>query len=310
MKIDLHCHSNCSDGQYSFTDLLQKAHSLSINSLAITDHDTIQGYLDLKAQSTHASDQFFNLENRTWHDHTSHTQRQPSSEQPSLKLFTGLEISTTWSGLDIHIVGLDFDPKNNDLSQMLMLQNQKRADRAKNIAKKLDKQGIFGSLQGAKSIAQSANVARPHFAQYLVDQGKVKNIKQAFDRYLAQGKPCYQPTQWPNIAEAISLIKSAGGIAVMAHPTRYRITATKLRQLVKDFAEYGGQAIEFIGGSNHKDSEKFLTELCQTHRLWASPASDFHTDKQIWQRLGQTGTVPKIITGVWEHFGEPFAYIN
>jgi 3',5'-nucleoside bisphosphate phosphatase len=135
----------------------------------------------------------------------------------------------------------------------------------------------------------------------------VKDTKQAFDRYLGQGKSCYQLTEWPDVGEAVQWIKQAGGKAVLAHPMRYKITATKLRRLVAYFAENGGDALEFVGGTGNKDSQQFLKLLCESHKLIASPASDFHNEQQVWQHLGNTGEIPATLKGIWEDFGEPFA---
>ncbi len=286
MKIDLHCHSSCSDGTLRFEELLSKALDLDIECLAVTDHDTIQGYAD---KNTYPG---LDLGN---------------SEEVSLKLHTGVEISTQWHGHDIHIVGLDFDPKNECLKDTLQEQDKKRESRSELIAAKLEKKGFKGALERARAIAGKAQIARPHFAEFLVQEGHVSDYKQAFDRYLAQGKPCYQSTDWPDIAEAIAVIKEASGIAVMAHPTRYKMTATKLRRMVAYFVESGGQALEFVGGSGFQDAQAFIKELCLEHHLMGSPASDFHSESQVWQKLGQTGQIPKDVKGVWEDFGEPFA---
>jgi predicted metal-dependent phosphoesterase TrpH len=175
------------------------------------------------------------------------------------------------------------------------------------MAYKLSKQGINGALEGAKELASGGAVGRPHFAQFLVNNHHVKDFKQAFDRYLGQGKSCYQVTEWPDIAEAIDYIQKAGGQSVMAHPTRYKMTATKLRRLIAYFAENNGQALEFIGSSGSKDSQQFIASLCKEHDLLASPASDFHSEQQVWQQLGRTGDIPRSIKGVWQCFGEPFA---
>lgn len=286
MKIDLHCHSSWSDGQLSFEALLQKAFDLELTHLAITDHDTFAGY------------QVFQNSKRL------------TNQGHILALYTGLEISCRWSNMDIHIVGLDFDIKNTMINSAMFAQNKCREERAEKIADKLEKQGFLNALEGARVFAKEGVIGRPHFAEFLVANGHVKDMKQAFDRYLAQGKSCYQASAWPDIAEAIMWIHSAGGKAVLAHPTRYKMTATKLRRLVAYFAENGGQALEFVGGAGNKDSQQFLISLCKEHRLMASAASDFHHEKQIWQQLGRTGEIPSLLKGVWESFGEPFARIS
>ena len=282
-KHDFHCHSNYSDGELSFDALISKAQNLGLQQLAITDHDTIAGYQKLSIE------------------------QNPSG---ALQLFTGVEISCRWANADIHIVGLDFDINNTELVTALAQQNNKRDERAERMGQKLAKLGIEGALLGAKALANGGAVGRPHFAQFLVNNNHAKDLKQAFDRYLGQGKSCYQVTEWPDVAEAIGWIKAANGKAVMAHPTRYKMTATKLRNLVAYFAENGGQALEFIGGSGSKDTQQFIASLCKEHNLLASAASDFHSEKQVWQQLGRTGEIPRNLRGIWQDFGEPFAVFD
>lgn len=289
MKIDLHCHSSYSDGQLSFEALLQKALALNLTHLAITDHDNFVGYQQFQLSKIRLSCK--------------------EDIKTRLALYTGLEISCRWSNTDIHIVGLDFDINNPELNAAMLAQQSRRTDRANKVAQKLEKQGFANALAGARSFAKGEMIGRPHFAEFLVDAGYVKDTKQAFDRYLGQGKSCYQATAWPDIAEAVAWIKAAGGKAVLAHPTRYKMTATKLRRLVAYFVEHGGQALEFVGGAGNKDSQQFLTSLCKEHGLMASAASDFHHEQQVWQQLGRTGEISNSLTGVWESFSEPFAWI-
>lgn len=274
MKADFHCHSSCSDGQLSPQAVLNKAIDLELEALAITDHDSIAAYQHL-------------------------AQVDAYDKQGSLQLYSGVELSCRWASTDIHVVGLGFDLAHPELLALLDEQAKKREHRAVLIARKLEKKGAKNVLEGARAHARGAALSRPHFAQVLIDQGMLSTQKQAFDRYLAQGKPCYQATDWPDIAEAVNLIKRAQGIAVLAHPTRYKMTASKLRRLVSYFAESGGQALEFVGGSATKDKQAFLKSLCQQHQLMASPASDFHSEQQPWQQLGRTGDLPKTIVPVW-----------
>ncbi len=181
-----------------------------------------------------------------------------------------------------------------------------RRKRAENIAQKLEKKDVINAFAEAEKLASGQAIGRPHFAQVLIQQGLVKTQNQAFDRYLGIGKSCYCQSDWPDIADVNAIIKEAGGFSVLAHPTRYKMTASKLRRLVTYFAQQGGDALEFVGGSGSKDSQQFLRNLCEEHQLMASPASDFHSEKQVWQKLGRVGEIPKAITPVWEVFKEPF----
>ncbi len=269
MKADLHCHSNCSDGELSPLELIERARHLGLQHFAITDHDTVAAY----AQLEHI-------------------------ETGDLNLHTGIEFSSMWSGRDIHIVGLDIDIEHPALLNAVEAQNQRREKRAQAIANKLEKAGVKNALDCAIEVAGKAQLGRPHFAQVLIAQGKVKNHKQAFDRYLAMGKSCYVASEWPSIEEICRVILTAGGVPILAHPTKYKMTATKLRALVKDFTNAGGKALEFSSGQSNKDSQAFLKSLCLEHKLKASPASDFHSDHQSWAKLGRVGELPADIACV------------
>jgi predicted metal-dependent phosphoesterase TrpH len=278
MKVDLHCHTHCSDGELSPVALIEKARTEGVQLLAITDHDSIDAYRELE-----------------------HLLAEDSGAE-DFSLYSGVEFSTQWGGHEIHIVGLDFDLEHRELIELIKRQKEKRQTRARSIAKKLEKEGVENAYEGARAVAAGEIIARPHFAQYLIDIEFVKDQKQAFDRYLGIGKSCYQKPDWPDITEVTAAIKGAGGYAVLAHPTRYKMTATKLRRLVAFFVEADGDAIEFVGGAASKDSQQFLKLLCQQHDLMASPASDFHSEKQVWQSLGRVGEIPSSIKQVWECF--------
>lgn len=282
MKVDLHCHSFCSDGEHSPLELIDKAKSTGLNILAVTDHDSIEAYQKYFSQSA-----------------------ESQGETP-LNLHTGVELSCQWASHEIHIVGLDFDIKHEVLLSAIESQKNLRHQRAENIAQKLEKKGVKNALQEAQQLASGQAIGRPHFAEVLINQGLVKTHKQAFDRYLGIGKSCYCSSEWPDIAEVNRIIKEAGGFSVLAHPTRYKMTASKLRRLVSYFAQQQGDAIEFVGGNGSKDSEHFLRGLCEEHALMASPASDFHSEKQIWQKLGRVGEIHKALKPVWQAFGHPF----
>lgn len=285
MKIDLHCHSDASDGQLSPAALISKAIEKKISVLAITDHDTLCGYHDLRAQ----------LE-----------MRQLFTPADALNVYSGVEISCLWSNMDIHILGLDIEIEHPLLLEALEQQKILRWQRAERIAKKLEARGIKNALEESRRFAKGDNIGRPHFAQLLIEKGKVKNFKQAFEQYLGPGKQAYSSCDWPEIEQALKWIKAAGGQGVLAHPLRYRLTAAKLRRLVQYFKDSKGDALEFSGGIHNKDKLLLLEHLCRHHELAVSLGSDFHSEEYSWQQLGTTAMLPDGLSGVWESFGKPF----
>ncbi len=282
MKIDLHCHTQASDGQLSAADLISKAIEKQISMLAITDHDTLRAYHELRSENG------FCL------------------PETAPKLYSGVEISCLWSNMDIHIIGLDIDVDHPVLHEALEQQKLLRKARAERIAQKLEARGIKNALEESRRFARGDNIGRPHFAQLLIERGVVKNFKQAFEQYLGPGKQAYFSCEWPDIEQALSWIKEAGGQGVLAHPLRYRLTAAKLRRLLQYFKDSGGHALEFSGGSHNKDKVHLLSYLCQHHDLAVSLGSDFHSEDYSWQQLGSTAVLPAGLRGVWEAFGEPF----
>ncbi len=275
MIFDLHCHTDCSDGHLSPKDLVLRAKTKGVNVLAITDHDTIAG-LQMAEVTAHEID---------------------------LQLVPGIEFSSQWLRSGVHIVGLNVSVDSLELRQAILAQNESREQRSIQIAEKLSKMGIEGSLDGAREIAGSATVARPHFAQYLIAKGHAKDMNAAFKKYLGQGKPADVKYQWPEIGEVIGWIKAAGGIAVLAHPAKYELTRTRLCKLVSEFAESGGEAIEVISGQQPESLTQDLSRIANQYNLYASCGSDFHQPNQPWQELGQFGKLPEKAKPVWHLMG-------
>ena len=273
MKFDLHCHSNASDGKLSPEALLERARDAGLSLFAITDHDTLQGY------------------------------RQVADCRESFQLVSGIELSTVWSGVAIHIVGLDFDPDHPAIQAMIERLREARHERALIIDKRLADRGMPGSLQGALTHCPDiGQVGRPHFAEYLYEQGYVKSVNEAFDKWLGSGKIGDVKTGWPSIAEAVTSITDAGGVAVLAHPLRYKMTFSKLRQLLACFQEAGGQAVEVVGSSMQADKQKQLCKLVQAMQLGASGGSDFHSPDWQWAQIGRLDPLPAGIKPVWQFF--------
>ncbi len=273
--FDLHCHTDCSDGHLSPGDLVLRAKTKGVDVLAITDHDTIAGL----------------------------QMAEVAARELGLHLIPGIEFSSQWLHNSVHIVGLNVSVESPELQQAISIQNESREQRSIQIAEKLNKLGIGGSLEAAREIAGSATVARPHFAQYLIAKGYAKDMNAAFKKYLGQGKPADVKYQWPEIATVIGWIKAAGGIAVLAHPAKYELTRTRLCKLVSEFAEAGGDALEIISGQQPDSLTKDLLRIANQYNLYASCGSDFHQPNQPWQELGQFGTLPEQAKPVWQLMG-------
>jgi len=268
---DLHSHSTASDGSLSPTALVARAIEHSVNVLALTDHDGTEGIKEAIS----------------------------AAKGTELTLIPGVEISVTWGGTTIHIVGLNIDIDHPTLQQGLLSMRQYRIERAEEIAKRLDKAGISGALEGAKKYASEVMLGRLHFAQFLVEYDYAKDISDVFKRYLVRNKPGYVPGQWASLSNAVSWITDAGGQAVIAHPARYKITATKLRRLIEEFKQAGGVGFEVVSGRQHPEEVKNLARLAEKYELFASCGSDFHTPDNEWVELGKLSALPQRCIPIW-----------
>ncbi len=272
MKIDLHSHSTYSDGHLSPKELIDRAHNMQVDVLALTDHDTVQGLKEL--------------------------QQYQSSQKRALKLISGVEISTAWHGFDIHILGLNFDPDNVAFLQRLQEQQQRREERAQKINSKLVKAGIEGIYTMAKSLAGQGQITRAHFARALVKKGVSRDIDDAFKKYLGKGKRAHVKAEWIAFPEAIDWIHQAGGRAALAHPGHYDMTAKWLRRLVAEFSEAGGDAMEVNHSHLSGQKKQLLNELACEHKLLASAGSDFHFPNR-WTELGRVAAIAENLTPIW-----------
>ena len=270
MNIDLHTHTNVSDGKLSPGELLQRAEDRGIEILSITDHDTVAAYSSIK--------------------------------NSSLVLVPGVEFSTRWSNTGIHIVGLNIDLQSDAISEALAWQTTARHKRAEEIAAKLERKGVTDALEGAQKIAGNDNIGRPHFAEYLVQTGACVSIEEAFKKYLGSGKSGDIRKYWAAMPQIIDWIRAAGGIAVIAHPLTYRLTRMKLSLLLDDFITAGGQAIEVVSGKQLPDDTRNLARLCKQKKLKASCGSDFHQPDKSRSDLGQFPPLPHDCNPVWENF--------
>ena len=274
MLIDFHTHSTASDGALTPRQLIDRARARGIEQFAITDHDTMAGFVEASAYYTQLG--------------------------AGMILVPGVEFSCRWSGLTIHIVGLDMDWQHPAMESGLARLAQARRERGEKIAERLDRLGFAGALPGALSLAGQSQLGRPHFAQWLVDEGHVDDVGQAFDKYLGQGKTGDVKAFWPELAEVTRWIVDAGGIAIIAHPLKYRLTGRKLGRLVVDFKAAGGEAIEVNSGRQTRDQVDHLLRVARTHELRISVGSDFHRDAPYSADLGIEWGKPASIEGVWK----------
>jgi len=274
---DLHCHSDQSDGALSPELLVQRAKQMGVTSLALTDHDTVSGV----ARAIN------------------------EAKRHDIELIAGIEFSSQWQGRSIHIVGLNINISSDVIQRATRLQGEVRRQRALTIAERLQKIGVSGAFEGALRFAGDAEIGRPHFARFLVEQGKVTNVTQAFKRYLGAGKLGDVKNQWPQMEEVVTCILDAGGVAVLAHPAKYKMTRTKLCVLVEAFKAAGGQAIEVISGKQPVSLTTNLAKIALQYDLAASCGSDFHVPDQPWQELGSAGQLPVTadLEPVWNRIG-------
>jgi 3',5'-nucleoside bisphosphate phosphatase len=273
--FDLHCHTDCSDGSLSPEALVLRAKDKGVSVLSITDHDTIASWQMAEAVALDLG----------------------------IQLIPGIEFSSQWARGSIHIVGLNISTESPELLSAIDAQTSSREQRSLQIAEKLRKLGIENALEGARKFAGDAVLARPHFAQYLISMGYAKDMNAAFKKYLGQGKPADVKYEWPEMSQVIGWIKAAGGYAVLAHPAKYELTRTKLCQLVSQFAELGGDAIEVISGVQPKPMTDDLIRIANQYNLYASCGSDFHQPNQPWQELGSFGLLPEKAKPIWQLMG-------
>jgi predicted metal-dependent phosphoesterase TrpH len=271
-NYDLHCHSTASDGLLAPAELVRRAAANGVEILALTDHDEICGLAEARAQAVILG----------------------------LRFIDGVEVSITWGGITIHVVGLNIDPGNQQLQQGLHVIRQGRTERAKKMAQDLARVGIPGSLEGAYAYVENPNlIGRTHFARFLVEKRYVSDVKSAFQHYLVSGKPGYVPHQWATLEEALACIKAGGGIAVVAHPGRYKLTRAEMRKFLGEFKDGGGTGIEVITSSH--TSEQFLEYaiLANEFGFLASRGSDFHGPGESRVDLGKLPNLAADLKPVW-----------
>ncbi|MFW5444495.1 MAG: PHP domain-containing protein [Methylococcaceae bacterium] len=273
-QYDLHCHSTASDGALKPAEVIQRALEMGVSSLALTDHDTTNGL----AEAATAAD------------------------ENNINLIPGIELSSTWENKCFHIVGLNIDPTSPALVAGIQKQQLLRAERAKKIAMKLEKKRIPNTYEAVIKAANGGMITRAHFSSYLLSQNYASTQQEAFDRYLGKGKPAFVSTVWADLHDVINWINQSGGVAVVAHPLRYKMTASWMKRFLQFFKESGGQGIEVITGRSSADEIRRSINYANQFGLAASIGSDFHTPDNKWVELGRLAPLPANIKPVWELF--------
>ncbi|MDP2171162.1 MAG: 3',5'-nucleoside bisphosphate phosphatase [Rhodocyclaceae bacterium] len=274
LNADLHCHSNVSDGLLSPAALVERAKANGVDLLALTDHDEIGG-LEAARQAAAAL---------------------------GIRFVTGTEISVSWGDdQTVHIVGLNFDERHPELIAGLARVRSGRDARAELMAAELAKVGIDDAYAGAlKFVGNPALISRSHFARYIVERGFARDIKTVFEHWLAKGKPGYVSHAWAELSDALDWIRMAGGVAVIAHPARYRLTPAERRELFVAFKALGGQGIEVVSGSHTEAEVREFAGIAREFGFLASRASDFHGPGESYIDLGRMVQLPPDLTPVWE----------
>ncbi|NDH55517.1 MAG: PHP domain-containing protein [Burkholderiaceae bacterium] len=275
INADLHCHSVVSDGTLSPEELALRAHQNGVHLWSLTDHDVLGG-------QARAQDAALNL---------------------GMEYVSGVEISISWMGQTVHIVGLGFDPSNVTLQDGLRATRDGREERARQMAAQLTQIGIENSYEGALKFAGNPElIARTHFARYLVEQQVCRDMDEVFRKYLVAGKPGYVSHRWASLDQAVDWITGAGGEAVIAHPGRYRLNAMQMDELYARFKDLGGAGIEVVTGSHSPDQYQTYAKVAKRYGFLASRGSDFHDPQESDIDLGQLPHLPEHLTPIWSAF--------
>ncbi len=275
LNADLHSHSTVSDGTLAPRELVRRAAEQGVELFALTDHDELGGLAEAAA----------------------------CAGQIGLAFVPGVEISVTWAGHTVHVVGLGIDPANRALQEGLRSVRSGRTGRARQMGEHLGAAGIGGAFEGAlKYVGNPELISRTHFARFLVERGICRDTREVFSRYLVEGKPGFVPHRWAQLAQAVRWIVDAGGVAVIAHPGRYRFSANEMWALAAEFRELGGTALEVVTSNHGAAQTQRFAELALEFGFAASRGSDFHGPGESLAELGRVGTLPHRLTPVWERF--------
>jgi len=273
LNADLHCHSVVSDGTLTPEELAARAAANGVELWALTDHDEVGGQHRAAA----------------------------AARANGMRYLTGTEISVTFAGETVHIVGLGFDADDAAMSQGLYDTRGGRGKRAQEMSEGLAKVGIHGAYEGAlKFVGNPELISRTHFARFLVEKGHCRDTPEVFRKFLTEGKPGYVPHRWATLKDAVQWITAAGGLAVIAHPGRYKFTANEEYALFIEFKAHGGKAIEVVTGSHTPAEYVEYADKALEFGFAASRGSDFHSPDESHCDLGKLPWLPGKLTPVWE----------
>lgn len=271
-NFDFHCHSSISDGLLSPADVARRAAGNGVTCWALTDHDDLGGLEPAARVAAECGMDFVN----------------------------GVEISIEWKSIPVHIVGLGFDLQGPALGAGLAELRHGRIERAQRMSAALAAIGIEGTFDGAMRYAENTNlISRAHFARYLVEIGICKDVASVFHNYLTPGKPGYVDHRWATLEQSVSWITAAGGVAVVAHPGRYRFSGGEMRAFLGEFQQLGGQAIEVVCGSHGNDHVLHFARQARYFGFHASRGSDFHGPEESYVDLGKLPALPEDLKPVW-----------
>ena len=277
-NIDLHCHSTASDGLLAPRDVVLRAHANGVEVLALTDHDETVGLAEAAL----------------------------AAKDCGMLLVNGVEVSVTWGGITVHVVGLRIDPAHPELISGLASVRSNRLARARRMAESLDAAGISGSLEGALAyVANPDLISRTHFARFLVGKGYAPDVHSVFQRYLVSGRPGYIPHQWATLADSVAWIRASGGQAVVAHPGRYKLSGVQMRELLAEFKALGGMGIEVLTGNHSPQQAGDYARLSLEFGLLASRGSDFHGPGESRVDLGAIPRLGADLKPVWHDWPDP-----
>lgn len=276
IDADLHSHSRVSDGTLAPSEVVRRAHAAGVRLLALTDHDDLGGTAEARDEA----------------------------QRLGIAFVCGVEVSVSWGGETVHLVGLRVDPDNGALAQGLAATRSGRDERARAMGEALAGVGIDGAYEGAlRHVTNPALVGRTHFARFLVERGVCGDLREVFRNYLVEGKPGFVVHRWASLEDAVGWIVGAGGVAVLAHPARYRLDATALDALIDEFRALGGTAIEVVCGSHARDDQRRFAAIASRRKLLASRGSDFH-DPGERADFGQLPPLPEGLVPVWHDWPE------
>jgi len=272
LNVDLHCHSNVSDGVLPPAAVAEHAHKAGVNVWALTDHDEVGGVATARA----------------------------AAQLHGMQFVSGVEISITWANETVHIVGLQVDENNPTLLQGLEDTRSGRDNRGREIGRQLEMAGIPGAYEGALNYVDNPSLmSRTHFARFLVEQGLCASVPEVFRKYLSPGKPGFVEHRWASLQDAVGWILGAGGIAVIAHPGRYKFTPMQEGVLFDEFKQLGGTAIEVVTGSHTPDQYPKYANLANSYGFLASRGTDFHAPGEARVDFKLLPPLPGNVTPVW-----------